>query len=95
MTRKTLITTQNETTQFGDAICLQYYLLTDDVCFDGGMLENYGIEVVLQRPGTCLQESCAVRNITPVSGRILELLCKTAQWAVTPCTLKKTLTELL
>lgn len=95
MTQKILAHTRQTRTQFGDPICLQYYLVTDELSFDGGSLESYGMEVVLRRSGTDQQESCMVRHITPLPCRILQLLLRVADGTVTPCTLRQTLADLL
>ncbi len=95
MTEKTLASTRQQITQFGDPICLQYYLITDEITFDGARVDSYGVEIVLSRPGTDLQESSAVRNITTRSSKILKLLLTLADQTVTPCTLKQTVIDLL
>lgn len=95
MTRKILAHTRHVTTQFGDPVCMQYYLVIDEIRFDGGRFESYGIEAVLRRTGSDRQESCIVRHITPFSGKILQLLLTVADNAVTPCTLKQTVMDLI
>lgn len=95
MTQKTLAQIKHETTQFGDEICLQYYLITDQLCFDGAQLDSYGIEVVLHRPGSDLQESSTVHHITTRGATILNMLLTVANQTVTPCTLKQTVLDLL
>lgn len=95
MTQKTLAQVKDETTQFGDKIHLQYYLVTDQISFDGAQIDSYGIEVVLHRQGSDLQESSTVHHITTRAATILNMLFAIAEHSVTPCTLKQTVVDLL
>ena len=51
MSRRTLYRCVMLSSQAGDPLRLEYYLLTDDAHFDGGYLEVYGVEILLYRPG--------------------------------------------
>lgn len=95
MTQKTLAQQRSATTQFGDAITLEYYLVTDQISFDGASLDSYGVEILLHRVGSDLQESSTVRNVTTRPATILHILLTLANNTVTPCTLKQTVLDLI
>ena len=48
MSRRTLYRCVMLSSQAGDPLRLEYYLLTDDAHFDGGYLEVYGAEIPLR-----------------------------------------------
>ena len=74
---------------------LEYYLLTDDAAFDGGSLEVYGVEILLYRPGVRRPEIARIRGITPLGGRILEILGALCRGTVTPAALGAVMDSIL
>ncbi len=95
MSRRTLYRCVMLSSQAGDPLRLEYYLLTDDAHFDGGYLEVYGVELLLYRPGVRKPEIARVRGITPMGGRILYILQQLSDNAVTPVCLKEVLDSIL
>ena len=88
MTR-TLLRTALTTDQSGRAVQLDYYLLSE---YTAG-LEQYGTEVVLSRGGE--HERCAVGCITPLAGRMTNIIAALAEGSVTPTTLREILEDIL
>ena len=95
MSRRTLYRCVMLSSQEGDPLRLEYYLLTDDAHFDGGYLEVYGVEILLYRPGVRKPEIARVRGITPLGGRILYILQQLCDNAVTPVSLKEVMDSIL
>ena len=95
MSRRTLYRCVMLSSQAGDPLRLEYYLLTDDAHFDGGYLEVYGVEILLYRPGVRKPEIARARGITPMGGRILHILQQLSDNAVTPVCLKEVMDSIL
>ncbi len=95
MTQKTLAQQKRATTQFGDLITLEYYLVTDQISFDGAALDSYGVEILLHRVDSDLQESSTVHHVTTRPGTILHILLTLANNTVTPCTLRQSVLDLI
>ena len=95
MSRRTLYRCVMLSSQAGDPLRLEYYLLTDDAHFDGGYLEVYGVEILLYRPGVRKPEIARARGVTPMGGRILYILQQLSDNAVTPVCLKEVMDSIL
>ena len=95
MSRRTLYRCVMLSSQEGDPLRLEYYLLTDDAHFDGGYLEVYGVEILLYRPGVRKPEIARARGVTPMGGRILYILQQLCDNAVTPISLKEVMDSIL
>ena len=95
MSRRTLYRCVMLSSQEGDPLRLEYYLLTDDAHFDGGYLEVYDVEILLYRPGVRKPEIARVRGVTPMGGRILYILQQLCDNAVTPVSLKEVMDSIL
>ena len=87
--RRTLMRTALTTDAAGQAIQLDYYLITQ---YAAG-LEEYGAEIVLHRGRQ--EEQCAVCHITPLAAAITNIIAALAEGAVTPTTLREVLQDIL
>ena len=95
MSRRTLYRCVMLSSQAGDPLRLEYYLLTDDAHFDGGYLEVYGVEILLYRSGVQKPEIARLRGITPLGRRILDILQQLSDGAVTPSALGEVMDSIL
>ena len=95
MTRRTLFRTLAVKSSQGPPMRLEYYLLTDPANYDGGSLEVYGAEILLYRPDRKMPVIARARGITPIGSRILGILQRLCDGAVTPVGLKEVMEELL
>ena len=88
MTR-TLLRTALTTDAAGQAVQLDYYLITQ---YAAG-LKQYGAEIVLRRGRQ--KERCRVGYITSLSSVITGIIAALAEGAVTPTSLREVLQEIL
>lgn len=95
MSRRMLYRCVQAETPSGDKLRLEYYLLTDDVLFDGGSLEIYGVEILLYTPQKRKPDIGRIRGVTPVGKRILTILRCLSDGAVTPACLREVMDCLL
>ena len=95
MSRRTLFRCVMLTDDLAEPLRLEYYLLTDDALFDGGSLEVYGVEILLYRSGVQKPEIARIRGITPLGGRILEILGALCRGTVTPAALGEVMDSIL
>lgn len=86
---KKLVRTALTTDQMGEAVQLDYYLLTE---YMAG-LEQYGTEVVLRRGQE--DERCAVPCITPLASSMARIIGLLAEATVTPTGLRDVLEDIL
>lgn len=95
MSRRMLYSCVPVETSSGDKLRLEYYLLTDDVLFDGGSLEIYGVEILLYTPQNRKPDIGRIRGVTPMGSRILTILRRLSDGAVTPACLHEVMDCLL
>ena len=88
MTR-TLLRTALTMDQVGRSAKLDYYLLAEDAAG----LEQYGVEVVMQRGK--LDERCTVAYITPLASCMIRIIGILAEATVTPTTVREILEDIL
>jgi hypothetical protein len=86
---RVLLRTKLTSDQVGRSVKLEYYLLEEEQ----GEWEQYGIEVVMYRGRS--EERRAVRHITPMMQRAVELAERLAEGKVTPATLPEILEDIL
>ena len=95
MSRRTLFRCVMLQDERGEPMRLEYYLLTDDALFDGGSLEVYGVEILCYRAGVRRPEIARLRGITPLGGRIMDILDRLCSGTVTPSSLREVMDSLL
>ncbi len=95
MSRRTLFRCVMLTDERSAPMRLEYYLLTDDALFDGGSLEVYGVEILCYRDGMRKPEIARIRGITPLGGRIMDILGQLCRGTVTPSALREVMDSIL
>ena len=87
--RRTLLRTALTTDASGQAVQLDYYLITQ---YAAG-LEAYGAEIVMRRGRQ--KERCTVCHITPLAAAITNIISALAEGAVTPTSMREVLQDIL